>query len=86
LQERRQRFVVTTTAKYVRNEYGNRERWRVQSKPKPSAPPIVVRIPQPMLESIDRLAQRQFMTRAEALRAMLRSQLAEDDGEEAAVA
>jgi Arc/MetJ-type ribon-helix-helix transcriptional regulator len=37
---------------------------------------VVVRLPKPMLDSIDRLAATQFLTRSEALRALLREQIA----------
>ena len=39
---------------------------------------VVLRIPQGMLDAIDRLAQAGFVTRAEAMRALMRRQIVAD--------
>jgi len=43
---------------------------------KPQTQVVVLRVPQPMLDTIHRLAQRDFITRAEVMRALMRKQLA----------
>ena len=44
---------------------------------KPATPLVAFRIPQELLEEIDRLAETRFVSRSDAIRTMLREKIAE---------